>query len=270
MDQEEDPVKGGYIDEEHGDHADGVEDGVPADEVIEDVVGGTVALPQEHVVGVQGRVCDESGGAEDGEDGVGDGDVSLLHAGLPRQDDVEGGEARDAVGQARGYVVQGEDGVGVVVLPRADRAQDGAQEAEDEDKIQGGLPHTSFGEGGQGDGDELDAAQEQGEVVVPGGGIITAVAHDGDFGDLNGVHEDGGDDQSPIFRAILPAAVAEPQPDGQGKHGAEQGSDEKDMLPGQVSFGLAGITADAKKFFHGILLIPVYKIRQLHYSIETR
>jgi hypothetical protein len=42
------------------------------------------------------------------------------------------------------------------------------------------------------------------------------------------------------------------------------------MLPGQVSLGLAGITADAKKFFHGILLIPVYKIRQLHYSIETR
>ena len=73
LDQEEDPVKGGYIDEEHGDHADGVEDGVPADEVIEDVVGGTVALPQEHVFGVQGRVCDESGGAEDGEDGE-DGD----------------------------------------------------------------------------------------------------------------------------------------------------------------------------------------------------
>ena len=250
LDQIEDTVEGGYVDQEQAYHADGVKNGVAAEEVVENIVGSAVALLQEHVVGAQGRVREIRGDTEDSENGVGDGDIAPLHAGLTRQDDVEGGEARDAVGQPRGYVIQREDGVGVIVLSRPNRAEDGAQETEDEDKVQSGFSDPSLGKGRQGNGDELDAAQKQGEVVLPGGGIVAAVAHDGDLGDLDGVHKDGGGDQDPVFGAGIPSAVAESQPDGQSEHGKEQGSRKQDMLPGQVALGLAGIAADAKKFFH--------------------
>ena len=151
-------------------------------------------------------------------------------------------------------------------------------------------------------------------MVLPGGGVVASVAHDGDLDDLNGVHEDGGDDQGHVPRAIVLAAVAEPQPDRQGEHGKKQESNKEDMLPGQIALGLAGVSVNTEKFFHGMLLsgkvstfrhlcsrkreadhptaiggkghhsvlphgceplkrsrsrVSVYKIRQVHYSIET-
>ena len=252
LDQEEDPVKCGYVDEEHGDHTDGVEDGVPADEVIEDVVGGSVALHEEHVVGAHGDIAKVGGDTEGAQYGKGDPDVPLLHAGQPRQTDVQGGKARNAVGHARGHVVQGQNRVCVIVLPRPNGAQNGPQKTEYENEIQSGLPQPSLGKGGQGDGDELNTAQKQGKVVLPGGGIVAPIEHDRDLEDLHGIHEDGGDHKGEILLPLTSAAVAQTQPNGQGEHGKDQAGDEDQVLGGEIPFRLTGIAADAEKFFHKV------------------
>ena len=88
MDEEENTVKGGYVEQEQDHHANGVEDGITTEEVVENIVGSAVALPQEHIVGAKGRVRDKGGDTEDSKNGVGDGDIAFFHAGLTRQDDV--------------------------------------------------------------------------------------------------------------------------------------------------------------------------------------
>ena len=244
-------VEDGYVENEQENDGDGVENGAAAQQVIEDIVGGSVALHEEHVVGSQGDVSDVGGDAEAAQDGIGDPGVLLLQATHARKSDVQGSESRDAVRHARGHVVQGQDGVGVVVLTGTYGAQDTAQQAEDQHEVQGGLSQLALGKGGQGDGDELDAAQEQGQVVLPGGGIAASVEHDNDLKDLHDVYEDGRDDEGAVLFLVALASVAEAEKDGQGQHGEDQAGGEDEMLRGEVSFGLAGVAADAEKFFHG-------------------
>ena len=88
-------------------------------------------------------------------------------------------------------------------------------------------------------------------MVLPAGGIVAAVEHDGNLEDLNGVHEDGCDDQSPVLFGIAAPLVAQSQQDRQHDHGQDQARDENEMLGGEVSFRLTGIAANAEKFFHG-------------------
>ena len=65
LDQEADPVKGGYVDEEHGDHTDGVEHGTAAHQVVQNVIGSAIATEQEHIVSVGENVGDKGGNTKE-------------------------------------------------------------------------------------------------------------------------------------------------------------------------------------------------------------
>ena len=102
-DQEENAVESGYVDQKQHQYTQRVQNGTAAQQVVQDVVGGSVSLHEEHIVGAKGYVGQVSGDAEAAQNGEGDPDIPLLHAGHARQPDVEGGKAGDAVGDSRGY-----------------------------------------------------------------------------------------------------------------------------------------------------------------------
>ena len=94
VDQEKCSVKDGYVEDEQGYNGQGIQDGASSQEVIEDIVGGAVALHEEHVVGAPGYIGQVCGNTEDAQDEVGDPDVLLLHAGQTRQADIQGSKGQ--------------------------------------------------------------------------------------------------------------------------------------------------------------------------------
>ena len=250
-------VEGDYVDQEQGDHANRVQNGTASQQIVENVVGRSVACFEEHIVGAQRHVSGKGRNAEATENGKGDPDVSFLHAGQTRQANIEGSKGRDAVRQARGHVVQGKDGVGVVVLSCADCAEDTAQHAEDQHEIQCSLLQSSFGKGGEGNGNELDTAQEQRKKIVPcGGGVVAPIDHDNDLEDLHGIHQNGRTNEGELLFARIGTLVAKAQKDGQSEGEQHETGGKDEMLGREIPFGLAGISADAEKFFHGKLQAP--------------
>ena len=84
-----------------------------------------------------------------------------------------------------------------------------------------------------------------------GGRLVASVDHDGDLEDLHGVYEDGRDDEGAVLVSIALALIADAQQNGQDDGGEDQAGGEDQMLGGEVSLRLAGIAANAEKFFHG-------------------
>ena len=66
---------------------------MPANEIIEDVVGGTVSAAEEHIVIVHDVVCNSCRCAEAEKDSKRYGNVSLFHADHSRDGDIERSEA---------------------------------------------------------------------------------------------------------------------------------------------------------------------------------
>ena len=110
-----------------------------------------------------------------------------------------------------------------------------------------------LGEGGQGQGDELDAAQEEGQVVDPVHRVVAAEAQEHDFEKLQTVDEQGGHSQDPVLLSLGPPTVPAAQDHGQNDRSRDENRNEAQMLPGQIALRFPGISAEPKKLFHRIL-----------------
>ena len=172
-------------------HGQRIENLVAAHQIIEDIIGGAVACHQEHVIVTQQHIGDVGGNAEEQQNTEGDADILALHAGHAADEDVQGGKAGDGVGQAGNHIVKGKYGVVIVVLTGTVSAQHSAQNAEDGYKVQCGFFHTTLAESGQGNDDQLDAAQEQGQFVQPVPRVFVAEAHQYDLEKLQTIDKKG-------------------------------------------------------------------------------
>lgn len=83
----------------------------------------------------------------------------------------------------------------------------------------------------------------------PGHGILSPQAEQHDLEQLQGVDENGchGDDTKPFLDRSAP--IRHPQPNRKADHDHHQGGYEQQVLPGHISFGLAGKAAPSEKFF---------------------
>ena len=73
-------VKCEYVKDEKENNYSGVKDEMTSDKIVENVVGGSVATHQEHIIVVDYFVSYHRTGAEGKENKEGEGDVFLLHA----------------------------------------------------------------------------------------------------------------------------------------------------------------------------------------------
>ena len=94
-------IESGNVKNEKSPNQERIEYGVTANEVEEDVVGGSVASHKEHVVVVDGSVNHVSGDAEARKNGKGDPHIALSHACHLGNDYVEGSEARYRMSDTR-------------------------------------------------------------------------------------------------------------------------------------------------------------------------
>ena len=188
-DEVKDAVEGEDIEDEQQHDADGVEDGVAADEVVDDIVGRAVAADQEHIVIVEKGVGDRRGDAEEEKNAEGDGDVLLFHACHTRDGDIERGKARDGVRDARDDVVKAEHGIGRVIVARGVGAKQRAEDAEDKDEVKRRLLEGAFlRKGGNGERDQLDRAKEKRKRIQKVPRVARAEAAKDDLEQLKRIH----------------------------------------------------------------------------------
>ena len=204
-------IEDGDIGEEQSDDDEGIEHGVAVHQIIEDVVWGAISAHQEHVVVGDGDVGDIGQHAYADHDGTGNGHVLPFHGRHAGDDDVKRSKARDGMSDRRRHIVEGHDGIGSEILPSEIIAHDRAQDAEAEDEIQASLFDPPLGKGRHGDGDELDGAKEKRKIHPPIPGIVLAEAKEDDAEELEGVDDDGGDEQGPILQFAF--LLLAPKPD---------------------------------------------------------
>ena len=156
------------------------------------------------------------------------------------------------MGDTRNHVVKSQDGVCAVVVARAVGAEDCAKDSEDEHKIQSGLLETAFGECCDGDCDQLDAAQEQGQIVEPCHGIMASQTGDENFEQLKSVDQKRRDDKNFVFLRIVLGLIFSPKEDCRRDHNRHQAGYKQKMLPGQKALGSTGVSTPTKKFFHTV------------------
>ena len=134
--EEENEVKSGDPQKKQRDDGERIKDRIPADERVKQIVRRAVAPHQEHIVVRDRDVGDVGGGAEADYDRERDRHVAPLHAYHPRDRDVEGDEAGDTVRYPRYDVIERQNGIRPVILPRPVRSENSGEEPEDEDKIE--------------------------------------------------------------------------------------------------------------------------------------
>ena len=252
-DEEVDAIEGRDIQEEQEDDDQGVEDPVSVDEVIEDVVGSAIAAHEEHVVVGESDVDDVGDDAEGDQNQEGDGDVFLLHAHHAGEGDVNRCEARDGVGDAGIDIIEGENGIGGEVLASAVVAHGSAQDAEDQDEVQAGFLHPSLGESRQRDGDELDAAKEQRQVIEEmSGGVIADGDHD-DSQDIEEIDDETRPHQDAVLGFFVLMTEHQAKPNAHEDHDGGQNGHEKQMLPGKIPFWCPLVSSESKKFAHIVI-----------------
>ena len=181
------------VEKEHD--GDGVEYLVAANEIVENIVGRSVAAHQEHIVIIGGEIHDVSQHAERRQNPEHERDIFLFHTVHFRKRDIERAEARNGVGDARNDVVHRQDGVGVIVLSCAVRAKNCAENAEHEHEIECGFLQFALRECCDRQGKQLNAAQKQRQKVKNlSKAVFAAQANDDNFKQLKRVNGDSRDD----------------------------------------------------------------------------
>lgn len=230
-------------------HPKGIQHRAAADQVKEDIVGGTVALLEEHIIGIQQKIGGIGDDAEGEDDGKGDGDITLFYARHAGKDDVQGSKTGGGMGDAGKNIGNRQHRVAAIVIPGAVCTHYSSQKPENGHKIQRGFLDSAMTESGQGEGDELDAAQEQGQVVQPAQPAAAECTVNDDLDDFHRVHQDGSHDQHPVFLLNGFVFVTLGQQDGQPHHDHHQSGHKSKVLPGKIALRFTGIAADSKKFF---------------------
>lgn len=234
---------------EQGNHPKGVQHRAAAEQVKEDIVRGTVTLHEEHIIGIQQKIGGIGEDAEGADNGKGDGDIALFHACHTDKDDVQGSETGGGMGDAGKHIGNRQHRVAGIVISGAVCAHHGPQQPENGHKIQRGFLDHAVAESGQGKGDELDAAQEQGQVVQPAQPAAAECTVNDDLDDFHRVHQDGSHDQHPVFLLNGFVFVTLGQQDGQPHHDHHQCGHKGQVLPGKIALRLTGIATDSEKFF---------------------
>jgi hypothetical protein len=103
------------------------------------------------------------------------------------------------MGQAGNHIVEGQYGIATVVLTCAVGAQHRAKDAENAHKVQGSLLDPALGDGGQGNGNELDTAKKQRQIVKPIHGVVGPETHQNDLKKFKTVDQKSRPDQHPVF-----------------------------------------------------------------------
>ena len=186
-------------------HQHGIQHFVAVYQIVEDVIGGAVTGHQEHIIVIQQYIGGIGSYAEAEQNGEGDMNIVLLHAGHAGDQDVQRGKTGNGMGQTGNHIVKRQHGVAAVVLTGTVSTQHRAQNAENAHKIQRSLFQATAGEGGHRNGDQLDTAQEQGQIVQPTHRVCAPEAQQHDLKQLQAVDENGGNDQHSVF--LLQRAV---------------------------------------------------------------
>ena len=122
------------------------------------------------------------------------------------------------MGDAGDHIVKGQHRVGAVILTGAVSAGNSAQNTEDANEINGCVLDPTLAEGGHGDGDQLDAAKEQGQVIKNGLQTLAAEAENYNLKQLKAVNEDGGPNEDLVFLLQWGIFIAFAQEDGTKRH----------------------------------------------------
>ena len=225
-------VEAEKIDEKQSRNAQRVENGVTVYQIIQNVVGGAVALHQEHIVVVDehvGNVCHNAEAQKDDSGGENGLSFQPCHTG---DHDVKGSKTGNGVGDAGHHVIKGKDRIRIVILTCAIDTQHCAGDAENTDKVQGGFLDHAPGEGSQRDCQQLDAAQKQRQVVKPGAPALLPVAKHTDLEQLKSVDKDGGPDQDPVLYFGVQWFVSLAKQYCAEDHSGHQGCGKQQMLTG--------------------------------------
>ena len=83
-----------------------------------------------------------------------------------------------------------------------------------------------------GDSQQLDTAQEQGQIVQNGAEAFASVAKDEDLEQFKTVDQECGPNQHPVFGFQIFRLISLAQQNRAGNHDHHQGSDKQQMLPG--------------------------------------
>ena len=162
----------------------------------------------------------------------GDPNILLFQAGHAAENNIQSGEAGNTVGNGRYHIVKAQHGICSVVIAGANRTQYRAQHTKNADKVQSCLPDSALCEGSQRNGDQLDAAKKQGQIVKPVPGIFAAEAQQNDLEQLKAINQQRRPDQHPVLLPGQGVFVSQAQKGRKTDHDHHQRGDEHKMLPG--------------------------------------
>ena len=104
----------------------GLKDEMTSDKIVENVVGGSVATHQEHIIVVDYFVSYHRTGAEGKKNKEGEGDVFLLHASHIGKCNVERTETGNRMSYARNDVIKAKYGIASIILSGTVGAENGS------------------------------------------------------------------------------------------------------------------------------------------------
>ena len=119
-------VKCEYVKDEKDNNDCGVENEMTSDKIVENVVGGSVATHQEHIIVVDYFVSYHRTGAEGKKNKEGEGDVFLLHASHIGKCNVERTETGNRMSYARNDVIKAKYGIASIILSGTVGAENGS------------------------------------------------------------------------------------------------------------------------------------------------
>ena len=237
-----------------------------AHQIVENVVRCAIAPEKEHIVAIGENVGNVCGDAEEEQNAEGDENILFLHAGHAGDQNVQGAEAGNGMGNGGHHIIQTQNRISAVVVTGHIGSQNRAQKAENADKIQRRFLHPALGEGRQRNGDQLNAAQEQRQIVNPIHGCVSPDAEHDDLKQLEAVDEDGGYDHHPVFHGIGAVFVQQAEKHSQAHHHDHHTGYKGQMLPGKIALSLTLIAAKAEEFlqarkknFHKYLIIYIFR-----------
>ena len=192
-------VKSYYIYQKQSYNAQGIKYLVAVYKAVYYIVGGAVAAAEEHIVIIQQLVCKEGGAAKAEKNGKGYPDIALFHACHSGYGYVKGCKAGNGVGKAGNHVIEAQNGITAVILPCKICAHNRAQQAEDEHEIQCRVLYSALCKGGKGNGDKLNTAQKQRQIIKPRKRILRPHAYYDKLEKLCRIYEYGGNDEHAVF-----------------------------------------------------------------------
>ena len=237
LDKRENEIEKKNVNEEQSNDPDGVDHGVPADKVKENVVWGAVTAHKEHIVtfAVGKNVDNIRRNAKARKNCVCDGNVFLFHTRHTRDDYVKSGKAGYGVGDSRHDVNKGDNGIRRVVVSRKICAEHRTEKAEDGNEIERRLLHSARRECRKRYRDKLYRAKEEREHADDRPAVR---AMNNDLYKLKAVDKNCRKDEHLVLVTVDPVSHFEAKIHRTRRHNYHKNGNERQMLPGHIALGL--------------------------------